>query len=348
MGSAILLKLLQKNQSLPPRPHDGSSVKQCPQPQPFGTPTLDICLCDLASARHTDFGAVNFGHATNVDHVTPFHVMASIMKAATVSEDEWRNGQPLLGALTVPGTKHGLQAYDLTPSPFDKDQDYILSSSSGAQASPRWSSSVVPLGAITHPHADYYGCSQFISHFEGRKLWLLWPCTEQNLNIVTKAYLEPNFLLTADIAIDILEGLELYFLDSPRNFYIPAYHIYATLTFTTSCDSRCKLWALAEFNTAKLAMDMHLALAKKSVAQLNGQTLKVVDNFCREAEQEDLKHWDELASRCEDNTLLSDIQSWVQGTRTTLRQIQDRRLSRQPLGSSSWEVTVKREGRRLT
>lgn len=72
-----------------------------------------------------------------------------------------------------------------------------------------WTTTFTPPRAITHMHMDFYGRHQYMVHLFGHKLWLLWPPTPKNMEIIWSnhtQYVEP------ERCINEMEGLQVFYM----------------------------------------------------------------------------------------------------------------------------------------
>lgn len=99
-----------------------------------------------------------------------------------------------------------------------------------------WDFCAVPGAGLTWPHVDSWASEVYISHIQGKKLWLLWPGTTENYQLLYGSlFAGSNNRLDTAKAIEVLQGLEVFFVsddDPPLGWTLPAGTIHAVLTFS--------------------------------------------------------------------------------------------------------------------
>lgn len=88
-----------------------------------------------------------------------------------------------------------------------------------------WTSTLTSPGCITHPHVDYYGSRQYLVHFKGDKLWLLWPPTEKNLAWYRERHLGVMDHRRTLLAIRELEGLQTCLFSGVEEAFVLNPHV---------------------------------------------------------------------------------------------------------------------------
>jgi len=195
--------------------------------------------------------------------------------------------------------------------PFQIDSCYTLEKVPGDTRALHWTSSIFPVGAVTQPYLDIYGAAKLVTHVHGHALWLFWPCTPNNMNVLRRSFAEPESRLTLHTATELLEGVESHLIDGTlQRFYIPAGVIHCMIAFTLTCHAELRLWSINELAGASLAMDILL----ESVTKTSPGALATC------VEEEALCHWEILARKCMDNNLLLEVQTFLEVSRQRLRQ----------------------------
>lgn len=270
-------------------------------------PKLEDVLQDLTQAKKgSNISKVNFGLGSRVTHISTWEVLSSLCQ----SGDGQQSG-PLLGALTIPETKGGLGKCSLTAGPFEGSRSHVYENFEGGKR-PAWLSSVNPRGSITDPHIDYCGCSQFIRHISGRKLWLFWPPTPHNLKVFCEDYVcgtTHGFSMT--VAIEKFEKLEVLLVDSSKSFVIPPGTIHGVMTFTTSCHTGFKLWGFDGFSTAKDLFNINFEVSKDRSNLDDYQ----VDSFREVFEHligTEFEKWGELCEKNKGDERSNQVLSWIE------------------------------------
>lgn len=176
-------------------------------------------------------------------------------------------------------------------------------------------------GTISSVHLDYHGVGQLITHFVGRKLWLVWPPTQANLELWSTKYLDQRDNVLSDYlwALEKFEGLRYVWLDVPnqhsastrRAFYLPPYSLHVVITFSHASHGGIKIvqerwlqetkvafeWDVACLRNHKRSGGSHesslheivaakgdVTLWQKLAQQLQGERKKRVDKFAKEAQ----------------------------------------------------------------
>ncbi|KAJ3503996.1 hypothetical protein NMY22_g18062 [Coprinellus aureogranulatus] len=139
-------------------------------------------------------------------------------------------GHRLLVVFDVPLTESGLGRCRWAYLPFKDD-----GLTSFCDATNCWT----PAGSLTLPHIDDFACGQFMIHWKGKKLWLLWPGTAANLRLMEFTHLTSGDLSTTLMLIDQLEGLQLLYLTEEEfgeyTFYLRIATIHCCISVTESC-----------------------------------------------------------------------------------------------------------------
>ncbi|KAJ6449130.1 hypothetical protein C8R45DRAFT_947580 [Mycena sanguinolenta] len=101
-----------------------------------------------------------------------------------------------------------------------------------------FSSVLTPTGWFTDIHIDGNGMLQIMVHFEGEKLWLVWPPTEKNLIWWGINHpCPPSEVGRQPLAISALknlEGLQLLHVTEPCTFILLPFAIHLVISFSTS------------------------------------------------------------------------------------------------------------------
>jgi len=290
-----------------------SLIQKCHISPPVVTPTLHLCIEDLLSASPTALKITSFPDMMDVDHVPPARVLSSVLLSTIPNEhrDEDPRDHAFLGITQIPFTERGLGTCCMHADPFQSDHHYTLKMAPGNMKAPYWTSSIFPVGAVTKPDFDIYGAAKLITHIEGHALWLFWPCTPKNVNVLRQSFAEPNSRLTLHKATELLEGEELHLINgSLQRFYIPSGVIHCMIAFTMTCYTELRLWSTNELAGAELAMDILLESEIKMSAAASATSI----------EEEVLCHWEVLANNCQDSDILLEVQRFLEISRQRLRQ----------------------------
>jgi hypothetical protein len=99
-----------------------------------------------------------------------------------------------------------------------------------------WNFCAVPGAGLAAPRVDSWASDVYISHIQGKRLWLMWPGTAENYHHLYSSVLAgPGAHLDTVKAIQCLQGLEVLFMPDdhpPMAWTIPAGTIYAALTLS--------------------------------------------------------------------------------------------------------------------
>jgi hypothetical protein len=252
VGTSILQELLSLPQALKKSPEDDSTLillETSTNPASGGSPTLGHVIRDLMhpSDDHNIFDFVNRYGNPDVEYPEFF---ISMLRAT--EGHAWDDSRCLYGALNIKSSKDGIGSCHLRSYPFSSEQSSLVDDAG-------WVSTWTPPAAISHTHMDYYGSMQYTIHFYGKKLWILWPPTPQNLawfSLRHKKRADAN--LTLD-CIRNLEGLQLNFLDDAEaRFVIKSNTLHACLSFGSSAHTATRVWSYSHFDQSYFIMEWGL------------------------------------------------------------------------------------------
>jgi hypothetical protein len=307
-GCDILTKLIELPDVIP---HGGTAMKYVRllediEHGPFTPePKFGDVMHDLTQGTKANISKVNFGLGSRVSHVSIMDVISSLCQAG----DPLKRSSALLGALTIPETEEGLGKCALTAGPFKGSTNHVYERRRDKR--PIWLSSINPRGAITDPHIDYCGCSQFVQHIEGRKLWLFWPPTPHNLQLFCKKYVcgtVTEFSMMA--AIEEFEKLELLLVEDGKSFVIPSGMIHGVMTFMTSCHTGFKLWGFDDFETATDLFNINFEVSQDQI-NLDDTQLDHYNEFFEHLEETEFKKLGELCRKNVGDERSQNILSWI-------------------------------------
>lgn len=241
-GSSILSILLSRNDVLP-RLTVGSASRTCHLVKSAtrisgAKPHIDRVFTDLLAA--TAFVAVDSvtnSVETGVSFLDVLSLYHKFLRKEKLPAGSW-----LLSVLDLPCANTGMLDVQWEDAP--------LASPALAHKDHPGTSLTFP-GSITYPHYDGLACGLHAVHWEGQKLWLLWPATPANLSKLAPSKLGvPDEITVCDL-IASLEGLETLWLDSRDTSEVSLTlfpgTIHACLGFTESCHTgfffRCAEWS---------------------------------------------------------------------------------------------------------
>jgi hypothetical protein len=156
-----------------------------------------------------------------------------------------------------------------------------------------WTTAITPPGSITHTHLDGIGCSQFMVHFWGKKLWLFWPPTEENLRFYGRYHtqLAPQSL-TMD-SIQHLSGLQLHYIDNAYSACIlPPNYLHAVISITASAHAGISFCHFSHVLESIRMMKWFLEWAKGS--SIYGHTAKESVEIIEQVVQKGVGRWQEM------------------------------------------------------
>ncbi|KIJ46874.1 hypothetical protein M422DRAFT_249618 [Sphaerobolus stellatus SS14] len=137
---------------------NSGTVQDCPQLRHAITPMIEMVIDDLLADGVIRYrNGLPYSSYKTVPHKRLLYILKS--KLGVRSSREETNADPgLLCALSIPFSEYGLKECGFTYQPYENDPAFTV----GRNAS--WSSVLVPLGTIIHPHINYPKSSQFITY----------------------------------------------------------------------------------------------------------------------------------------------------------------------------------------
>ena len=143
-----------------------------------------------------------------------------------------KSSERIFSALDIPATKNGFLLCRYSFAQFEKEKKCSLAPLSTAWTLP---------GYITLPHMDNLSTAIYTIHWNGSKLWLLWPAMQENMKKMEDIRLDMPNIEAALSLVDTLDGLEVMYLTQQDyfefSFYILPNTIHCCLSFTESCHS---------------------------------------------------------------------------------------------------------------
>lgn len=204
-------------------------------------PTTSLIMEDMKTTE--EFNAVDFITRIPEEGVGFSDFITSMYSA--LSSKPWIPGTRVYGVLDVPATIRGIGSCKLQEDPFDRNPSCIVQG--------EWSTVWTPPGAITHPHIDFYGPAQYMVHFHGEKLWILWPPTPNNLEWYSQHHRQVSAETLTIQAIRNLEGLHVQHFDgsSEEAFLVSPNYIHAVLSVSESAHCSTRVWRIEDFDEAE-------------------------------------------------------------------------------------------------
>jgi hypothetical protein len=238
VGKRIIEKLLDASTALPPNPINDSLVILLGKPKrTSAVPTIRLVLTDILQAK--DPNVTEFISRTSEVGIGALDVIASMMNPSTYC-DMQSSERRLYGALDIPVTTDGMGLCGYTVEGYkDGKVNYV----------PRkeWTTTFTPPGAITHTHMDFYGRYQYMIHLFGIKLWLLWPPTPKNLEILWSnhtQYTDPDL---TERCIDEMEGLQLFYATEEQIFVVKPNVLHACVSVGICGHSATWFWRMETY-----------------------------------------------------------------------------------------------------
>ena len=180
------------------------------------------------------------------------------------SEDELKRAFPPSAHEPVPIPGSATKASLIAERNKDVAQrkEYIANRGKELSFSSVWT----PTGWFTDTHVDGNGMSQIMVHFEGEKLWLVWPPTKKNLNWWGLNHpCPPGGVGRQQLAISALknlEGLELLHVTEPCAFILPPFAIHSVISFSTSTHTGAYFVHEAHWPLACVGLDFAKTLVR--------------------------------------------------------------------------------------
>ncbi|KAK6971835.1 hypothetical protein R3P38DRAFT_3141191 [Favolaschia claudopus] len=130
-----------------------------------------------------------------------------------------------------------------------------------------------PPGWFSDMHTDFAGLAQAIVHFEGEKLWLLWPATAKNLKWWGLQHPQPWIGHPSRLleALDSLEGLEIMHVSDPCAFIVPPFCIHAVIAFAGSSHTCVSFAHAAHWATAQAGLEFCKGLVRNPMYPANNE-----------------------------------------------------------------------------
>ncbi|KAK7015452.1 hypothetical protein R3P38DRAFT_3204740 [Favolaschia claudopus] len=153
----------------------------------------------------------------------------------------------------------------ITPSKADRARKQYLE----RRGQETWAASVrTPPGWFSDMHTDFAGLAQAIVHFEGEKLWLLWPATQKNLHWWGLQHPQP-WIGHPSRLLDALEGLEVMHVSDPCAFIVPPFCIHAVIAFSGSSHTCVSFAHATHWPTARVGLDFCKRLVQNPLDPAN-------------------------------------------------------------------------------
>jgi hypothetical protein len=193
----------------------------------------------------------------------------------------------LVGLVDMPHTADGLGACDFehiqTEEPTSYDPFTTVST---------------PKGYITNPHFDAVGARVQSIHWHGKKLWVCWPPTPQNLSKIQRSRTHNTETIEYLELFRTLEEPELLFLDAeemPEEHFQTAINvIHACFSLTASCHTGAMTHTLADLEDAKRIFSWANKFAQEFIRASGHQGRETLQQNLNGFER-DIQHWENIA-----------------------------------------------------
>ncbi|KJA22336.1 hypothetical protein HYPSUDRAFT_54897 [Hypholoma sublateritium FD-334 SS-4] len=262
-GFDILKALLALSTPLSKIPVDDSNIIIPPNlPEYRNSPTLGHVIRDLVHPdNHNVFDFVNQYGDPDIEY--PEFILNMLLSR---ENSEWQDTFRLYGALDIRESEAGLGSCHINAAPYSQQKESLVDSGG-------WSSTWTPAGAISHTHMDFYGSLQYFIHFHGKKLWLLWPSTPNNLDYFSAHHKErANNNRTLD-CINHLEGLQVYYAENPEEvFILKPNTLHACVSFSMCGHTAIRVWNLEHFDDSRRMMEWGYNWIKASFYKSSGRS----------------------------------------------------------------------------
>ncbi|KAF5348135.1 hypothetical protein D9756_010729 [Leucocoprinus leucothites] len=186
-----------------------------------------------------------------------------------------------------------------------------------------WLHAYIPGGSITWPHIDTFTDSQYTAHFTGRKLWLFWPPTPENLKAVCLASFQgEGHQIDPRKAIESLTGLETLLVenDSRICWIMPPGTIHCVFTFS-------RIATHSGFNVNHFDLWKDAISPTEDILSLISSVKSNADTAAPEYLRDMMKsmqRWEQLISKCKKKGK-GDLFKWVEKTKAALKKNMERR-----------------------
>lgn len=171
-------------------------------------------------------------------------------------------------------------------------------------------------GNITPPHVDGYGLTQRMAHFDGDKVWVVWPPTEENLRMVRDHNLSlgPRRENRLENWMKMLKDPQVFMMRQGDSFFLGASVIHACIAITPGAHYGVFCWRRESLDVAAL----NLSIFKDNLSALSSEQRKVLKR--REVENKKklsaVEKANRLADREDEDNFFSLSVQFYQGKKT--------------------------------
>lgn len=299
IGEEIILALLQHPSEIPLISHNPSltTVHLIGEPT-FSSgikPTLAMVFRDLMEGDKDglSFNVVDMITGLAENDISTAEFLDFWTQA--LSAKSWSNNMRLLGALDIACSPRGLNTCQLNAAPYQSDNN--TSFNPKVKWKNGFTTALTPPGSITNTHTDGIGCSQYMVHIWGRKLWLFWPPTENNMEYYGSflAQITPSHFIID--CIHKLEGLQLHYINHEFSaFVLPPNYLHAVISIEASAHMGISFCDPSHFSQSSRMMKWFLNWAKNFGHY--GHTAQDSFKFARQVLEEGVGRWEEICKHC--------------------------------------------------
>ncbi|KAL0064503.1 hypothetical protein AAF712_008561 [Marasmius tenuissimus] len=169
------------------------------------------------------------------------------------------------------------------------------------------STSITPYGHITGAHTDPWCGSLVIHHLAGKKLWLTWPPTRENLTVFRTLGADDTY---SDFSVWLsqLTGLEVFLMDTPESsFIMRPFTIHMCVSLSTGCHIAQPMVHGGCFDDLLTATNV---MRNVDVANAHGTVVKHFSTFTRVFLAHGKEEWTKFSARKNSGTK-TKVAAWV-------------------------------------
>jgi hypothetical protein len=281
-------------------------------------PIEEDVISDLLQMKNT---GVDLGQSRLENDVHGVEVIQSLRR---IREGKWKDGEPIYGSLNI----NSRQVRSLKIGCPEKysgclHTNVLLYEEDGDLG---WETAAIPMSSVTPCHLDQWGMSIFMFHISGRKLWMFWPPIPKNLEIYAKHVTSTGTLLSIEVAVAALDGLQLLYIadDSQPSWCMPPGTLHAVITFSPlATHGGFYLAQACDFKKVKKNVRTYLDVVvgcKEELQTAGGKS--EMDKYLWEMHHSDLPLWKDLGAKLKtkDLELGTEVDEWVEDS---LQEIQE-------------------------
>ncbi|PPQ97408.1 hypothetical protein CVT26_006810 [Gymnopilus dilepis] len=226
----------------------------------------------------------------------------------------WRHGDGLFSILNLPTPNISHYCRPKYPESLNSKRHTIYHLSLQKDQDTSWSTSMVPLTAVTSCYLDRWTMSIFHFHVAGKRLWLAWPPTKDNLRVYANWLKMHGGSLPVDVAITSLEGLEVLLVNENQVAWtFPPATLHAVITFSpAAAHIESYHTSACHFETAQLVASF-LFQAFEGELLVSQSVMTIITRMLKEFRTADLACWEALGEMMDGHVfgLGSEILGWA-------------------------------------